>query len=91
LLYQQFAAIFGEEEAKEIWSARNWNTKIVLRDLALVLVDDLELRQNMEQKGFNLEEIINIFLQEDEFRKISTELPKADQRSLARLREVICA
>ncbi|HEY9663878.1 MAG TPA: hypothetical protein V6C65_35970, partial [Allocoleopsis sp.] len=24
LFYQQFSAIFGEEEAKEIWAARNW-------------------------------------------------------------------
>jgi hypothetical protein len=91
LYYQQFAALFGEEEAKEIWAARNWNTKIVFRDLFLVLMDDPESRQNIEQKGFNLEEIINILSQEDEFRRISTELPETDQRSLARLREVICA
>lgn len=91
LFYRQFAAIFGEEEAKEIWSARNWNANIVLRDLTLVLMDDPELRGSIEQKGFNLEKIINILSQEDEFRRISTELPETDQRSLARLREVICA
>ncbi len=91
LFYQQFAAIFGEEEAKEIWSARSWNTSIVLRDLALVLMDDPELRQNIEQKCFNLEKIINTISQKDEFRKISAELSQTDQRSLTRLREVICA
>lgn len=91
LFYQQFADIFGEEEAKEIWSARNWNTNIVLRDLAFVLMGDLELRQNIEQKGFNLEEMISILSEEDEFRKISTELPETVQKSLARLREVICS
>jgi len=91
IFYQQFAAIFGEEEAKEIWAARSWDTNIVLRDLALVLMDDPELRQSIEQKGFNLEEIVAILSQEDEFRRIATELPETDQRSLARLREVICA
>jgi hypothetical protein len=89
--YQHFAAIFGEEEAQEIWAARNWNTNIVLRDLALVLRNDPDLRQNIEQKGFNLEEIINILSQENEFRRITTELPETDQESLARFREVICA
>jgi len=62
----------------------------VLRDLAIVLLDDPELRQNIEQKGVNLEEIIHILSQEDELRKISTELPQTDRTSLARLREVIC-
>lgn len=90
LFYEQFAAIFGEEEAKEIWSARSWNTSIVSRDLAIVLKDDPELRQNIEQKGINLEEIINILSQEDELSKISSELPQIDRSSLARLREVIC-
>ncbi|MFN6481352.1 MULTISPECIES: hypothetical protein [unclassified Nostoc] len=89
--YQKFAAIFGEEEANEIWSARNWNANIVLRDLTLVLMDDPKLRRNIEQKGFNLEKIINILSQEDKFRKISTELPETNQSLLARLREVICA
>jgi hypothetical protein len=90
VFYQQFANIFGEEEAKEIWSVRNWNMNIVLRDLALVLMEEPELRQNIEQKGFNLEKIITMVSQEGEHREFSTELPQTDQRSLARLREVIC-
>lgn len=87
--YQQFADIFGEEEAKEIWSVRSWNKNIVLRDLALILRDEPELRQNVEQKGFNLEEIINMLSQEVEFKKFSTELTQTGKRSVARLREVI--
>lgn len=89
LFYKQFADIFGEEEAKEIWSARNWNANIVLRDLVLVLRDEPKLRQNIEQKGFNFEEIINILSQQGEISEFSIELPQTDQRSLARLREVI--
>lgn len=90
VFYQQIASIFGKEEAEEIWSARSWNTNIVLRDLALVLRDEPELRQKIEQKGFNLEEIISMISQECESREFSTELPQTDQKSLARLREVIC-
>jgi hypothetical protein len=88
--YQQFADIFGEEEAKEIWSARSWNTNIVLRDLALVLMDEPELRHNIEQKGFNLEEIIDMVSQKGKPREFSNESPQTDKKSLARLREVVC-
>lgn len=90
VFYQQFARIFGEEEAKEIWSARSWNTNIVLRDLALVLKDEPKLRQQIEQKGFNLEEIINTISQEIESKEFSTELSQIERKTLTRLREVIC-
>jgi hypothetical protein len=87
IFYQQFASIFGEAEAKEIWSARNWNTNVVWRDLALILMDEPKLRQNIEQKGFNLEEIVDMPSWEGIFKEFSTELPQTD--NLARLREVI--
>ncbi len=88
--YKQFAAIFGEEEAEETWAVRNWDTTIVLSDLILVLMDDPELRQNIEQKGFNIE-IITILLQEVQLRRITTESSDTSEKSLARLREVIYA
>lgn len=90
VFYQQFADIFGEEEAKEIWSARSWNTNIVLRDLALVLMDAPDLRQNIEQTGFNLEEIIDMVSQKGKPREFSNDSPQTDKKLLARLREVIC-
>lgn len=91
LFYSQFITFFGEEEAEEIWSARGWDTNMVIRDLVLVLMDDPALRQRIEQKGINFVEIINSMMKEDEFSKISAELPQTDQNSLARLHEVMCS
>jgi hypothetical protein len=55
--------MFGKlpDEAK-----RDLKNSGVLRDLALLLMDEPELRQNIEQKGFDLEEIINMVSQEGE-------------------------
>ncbi|MFM6038083.1 MAG: hypothetical protein ACKPEO_06500 [Sphaerospermopsis kisseleviana] len=61
-LFQKFETIFGKEETEELWKSRTWETKRVLRDLFDVLIEDPELRSKIEDKGFTVEEIINLLL-----------------------------
>lgn len=63
IFYQVFSNIFGKENADEIWSARNWDEKCVIRDLIIVLTKEPELSQKIEQAGINLEEMISVFSQ----------------------------
>jgi hypothetical protein len=88
--YQQFAGIFGKKEADEIWAARSWNTKLVLRDLTRILMEEPELRQRIEERGVNFEEIIDKISAEEQFIDSNTSPHPTDEKSRARLREVIC-
>lgn len=87
--YQQFARAFGKEEADEIWANRSWNTKLVLRDFVRILMDEPELRQRIEERGVNFEEILDITSQEEQVIDSNTSLHQTDEQSLVRLREVI--
>ncbi len=57
---EQFASLFGKEQANELWSANQWNTNRILRNIAYVLMDEPELRQKIEERGINIEEIIKL-------------------------------
>lgn len=57
--YNFFVEIFGKEEADSLWLSREWDEKYVLRDLVIVLMTEPDLRQKIEAKGFNLNEILN--------------------------------
>jgi hypothetical protein len=49
-----------KNEAEELWKSKEWDTKRVLRDMAFVLMQEPELRQKIEDRGVNLEEMIRL-------------------------------
>ncbi|WP_246605494.1 DUF6883 domain-containing protein [Sphaerospermopsis torques-reginae] len=58
--HERFASSLGREEAEELWKSKKWETKHVLRDMAFVLMQEPEKRRKIEEKGFNLEDIIRL-------------------------------
>ena len=58
--FEQFASLFGIEQANELWSASQWNTNRILKNIAYVLMNKPELRQKIEERGINIEEIIRL-------------------------------
>ncbi len=58
--FEQFASIFGKEQANELWNENKWDTNLILRKIAYVLMDEPELRQKIEERGINIEEIIRL-------------------------------
>ena len=55
--YQELSAIFGEENADEMWSAVNWDEKLVTEVLINLFKKLPEISQNIEQAGIDLEKI----------------------------------
>ncbi|MDZ8110609.1 MAG: hypothetical protein RM338_34115 [Nostoc sp. DedQUE12a] len=58
--FEQFASIFGKEQANELWNENKWDTNLILKNIAYVLKDEPELRQKIEERGINIEEIIRL-------------------------------
>ncbi len=64
-LYQGFVETFGQENADEIWSAANWDEKLVMIRLINWCKKTPEVSQNLEQAGIDLEEMSNILSQNE--------------------------
>ncbi len=63
--YQDFVKKFGQETADEIWSAANWDEKLVMIRLINWCKKTPEVSQNLEQAGIDLEEMSNILSQNE--------------------------
>ena len=58
--FEQFVSLFGIEQANELWSASQWNTNRILKNIAYVVMKKPELRPKIEERGINIEEIIRL-------------------------------
>ncbi|MDK2409204.1 hypothetical protein VB638_06245 [Dolichospermum sp. UHCC 0684] len=88
--YNQFVGTFGKEEADEVWAARQWNTKLVLKDFLLILMDEPELRQRIENRGVNFDEYIALISQQEQVKESETATQQIDKQAMDRLIELVC-
>jgi hypothetical protein len=87
--YDQFVTSFGKEEADQVWADRGWNATLVLIDLVRILMDEPELRQKIENRGANFEEIIALTSQANQMSESITTLHRTDEQAMGKLRELI--